>query len=115
MQSVAFEGVVQYRKHEFSPPNALQLASQTRQDAPSWLILPGSTGASSQLYLVMRNVLHEKYREENTKGIQMPADTNSVKNNISVHHLSSFMENGSSNEPLFYILNSKHATTKIEI
>lgn len=45
----------------------------------------------------------------------MPADTNSVKNNISVHHLSFFMENGSSNEPLFYILNSKHAATKIEI
>lgn len=45
----------------------------------------------------------------------MPADTNSVKNNISVHHLSSFMENGSSNEPLLYILNSKHAATKIEI
>lgn len=69
----------------------------------------------------MRNDLHEKYREENTKGIQIPADTNSVKNNISVHHLRTFMENGSFNAPLNHlfillcILNSEHAATKIKI
>lgn len=81
---------------------------------------PWRQRSSSQVYWVLRDVLHEEDREEHTKGTQIPADTNSVKNNINVHHFSAFMENGSSYEPLshvfivFCILSAKHAATKIK-